>query len=751
MDNRPLGRRKATDRLMGEKCANARRKPAVSGRRRARTVAALALAALALAAAPLGTSAASSGATASNVLVQKGGKLTGAGASTQARVGSSAALSSDGATLVVGAPEDGTRGSVYVFTRSGEEWTQQGEALTPGELPGEAEECTADGCASECAEEAAAEGETSAECAFGVSVAVSADGNTVLVGAPSSTAAPGAVWVFTRSGATWTRSAVLVSGDTRTKFHGRFGRSVALSADGAIALVGDPSANNGVGAASLFTREGAKWTPLLSLSDDEASSFGHFGRSVALSADATTALVGGPGDNGFTGAAWVFAQSGGAWQQEPGKLVGEGAGASARFGKSVALSGDGTTALVGAENADGGRGAVWTFARGESGFAQQGGALAPTPMEEAQEAISGTGGHFGTSVALSGDGGKALIGAPRAFRGDGTVTQLKREGATWDRLEEGLAGEGSVNKGWRGASVALSNDGFVAAIGSPRDHGGQGAAWVFAEEPPAAIPPPSVTKVVPGHGPTAGGTEVTISGGNFNEATEVRFGATPAASFHVENAAEVVAVTPPGAAGKAHVTVTTPKGTSETSTKDLFVYEEPETGGGPGGGGGEPTHEPTTSTNGSTKTGAGASGGVASGGVQAFAASSACRVSLAKKRLAVTRYRTVALRLNRTGVAACGGSVALSYKVKGKGRSFTLRTIGTASFSLSASTTTRVVTVTLSKAGQRWLRAHRGKGNASLAIALITPPPTLAQSSSVRLSLKMTRKTSAPVAGTPKH
>ncbi|HEX8714396.1 MAG TPA: IPT/TIG domain-containing protein, partial [Solirubrobacteraceae bacterium] len=478
-----------------------------------------------------------------------------------------------------------------------------------------------------------------------------------------------------------------------------------------------------------------KWTPLVALSDEEASSFGHFGRSVALSADATTALVGGPGDNGFTGAAWGFTRSGGAWKQQPGKLLGEGAAAGARFGKSVALSADGTTALVGAENAEGGRGGAWTFVRGEAGFVQQGGELAPTGKEVEEEAISGTGGHFGASLALSGDGGKALIGAPRAYRGIGTVTQLKREAATWDRLAEGLAGSAGQGKGWRGSSVALSSDGFVAAIGAPRDHGGQGAAWVFAEEPPAAIPPPAVTKVVPGHGPTGGGTEVTISGGNFNEATEVHFGATAATSFGVSNATEIVAVTPPGSPGKVDVTVTTPKGTSATSAKDSFVYEEPGEEGHEGEkekGGEEGTQETPGKPNDAGKAGA-------SGGVGAFIASAGdCRVSLAKKRLAVTRYRSVALRLNRTGSGACRGSVALSYKVKAKGRGFALRTLGAASFSISG--TTSVVTVKLSKAGQRWLRAHHGKGNASLAIARVTPAPTLAVTASVRLSLKKTPK-----------
>jgi hypothetical protein len=148
-----------------------------------------------------------------------------------------------------------------------------------------------------------------------------------------------------------------------------------------------------------------------------------------------------------------------------------------------------------------------------------------------------------------------------------------------------------------------------------------------------------------------------------------------------------------------------------------------------------------TTPGGSSQTpGASSKTNAATGGVQAFIASAgSCSVSVAKKRLAVTRYRSVALRLVRTGAGPCGGSVAIGYRIKAKGRGYTLRTIGTARFSIAAGTST-VVTVELSRAGQRWLRLHKGKGNASLAIARVVPAPTVARSASVRLSLKKARR-----------
>ena len=71
------------------------------------------------------------------------------------------------------------------------------------------------------------------------------------------------------------------------------------------------------------------------------------GKSVAISGDGNTAIVGAYMDNGNTGAAWVYTRSGGVWTQQGAKLVGTGAVGSAYQGGAVALSADGNTAIVG--------------------------------------------------------------------------------------------------------------------------------------------------------------------------------------------------------------------------------------------------------------------------------------------------------------------------------------------------------------------------------------------------------------------
>jgi hypothetical protein len=136
----------------------------------------------------------------------------------------------------------------------------------------------------------------------------------------------------------------------------------------------------------------ATGTGSLALSDQSIQQ----GRSVALSADGNTALVGGSNDNQGVGAIWVYTRSGGLWSQQGNKLVGTGAVGTAQQGWSAALSADGDTAIVGgySDNHDNsGPGAVWVYTRTGGTWSQQGNKLVG----------SGAVGNAlqGTSVALS--------------------------------------------------------------------------------------------------------------------------------------------------------------------------------------------------------------------------------------------------------------------------------------------------------------------------------------------------------------
>jgi len=146
-----------------------------------------------------------------------------------------------------------------------------------------------------------------------------------------------------------------------------FGTALALSRDGTTAVIGawsdeDPNGadqvtigetqyNVGAGSAYVFGNSGGSWSQQAKLAADDGDGSDFFGHSVTLSNDGTTVVIGAPGDedpNGERGgSAYVFENSGEAWTQRS-KLVADDAGRYDHFGDWVALSGDGTIALVGA-------------------------------------------------------------------------------------------------------------------------------------------------------------------------------------------------------------------------------------------------------------------------------------------------------------------------------------------------------------------------------------------------------------------
>ncbi|HYG64548.1 MAG TPA: hypothetical protein VEL74_18355, partial [Thermoanaerobaculia bacterium] len=197
--------------------------------------------------------------------------------------GSSVALSADAGIALIGATFDRcgpqSCGAAYVFFRGGAVWTEQ-QKLTPTvPEPGSG---------------------------FGTSVALSATGDTALIGAPGypPTVLPagpepglfyGAAFVFQRSGGTWLEQHAFLD------LGGSAGTSVDLSESGDVALIGapgdflvDPDIPGWAGAAQ---RSGGVWgvpVPLVSSSSQIGDGFGN---GVALSADATTALAGAPGED----------------------------------------------------------------------------------------------------------------------------------------------------------------------------------------------------------------------------------------------------------------------------------------------------------------------------------------------------------------------------------------------------------------------------------------------------------------------
>ncbi|MBU4366049.1 MAG: FG-GAP repeat protein, partial [Verrucomicrobia bacterium] len=303
----------------------------------------------------------------------------------------SVALSGDGNTVLIGAHSadvvagvgtNNNQGAAYVFTRGGG-WSEQAKLIA------------SDGATNDW---------------FGSSVALSSDGNTAIIGASWADVGvstnQGAVYVFTQGGG-WSEQAKLIASDGA---EGDYFGQVALSSDGNTALIGvhmSGYANQGAG--YVFTRYLGNWSEQKKLTVAAWTAGDYFGWSVALNSDGNTALIGAyPAVVGsvMSGAGYVFTRSGTAWTQQATLTAADGAEWD-DFGYSVALSSDGNTALIGALDADVGgnadQGAGYVFTRSGTSWSQQ----------AKLAALDGTAyDYFGHSVALSGDGNTALITEP---------------------------------------------------------------------------------------------------------------------------------------------------------------------------------------------------------------------------------------------------------------------------------------------------------------------------------------------------
>lgn len=411
--------------------------------------------------------------------------------------GFAVALSADGTTLAVGAPNEPTRigsgalaglvapyGAVFVFRRQ-----PNGAWLEEARLKAQSQDSDD----------------------FGYSIALSSDGDTIVIGAPgdlsgSEDCCSGAAYVFTRAGTQWSNQAYLRASNP-DEFD-RFGDAVAISSDGNIVAAGAPYENAG-GAVYLFARSGTQWTTPTRVTTPNTEVGDTFGYSVALSADGTTLAVGAQGESssatgaygaidlqcnaGSTevqcndatvgaGATYVFTRAGSQWSLEAyikaSNTDQPGSGAvtfGENFGSSVALSADGNTLAVGApweasidgdpDNNDGiGIGAVYVYARTAGQWSQPAYLKANAPREHD---------WFGNHVALSGDGARLVVGAPQPpppwmTQFDparvGTVHLYRRNAPGWVHSRSFNASNPEFDD--RFGVVAIDADGSTIAVGA---------------------------------------------------------------------------------------------------------------------------------------------------------------------------------------------------------------------------------------------------------------------------------------------
>jgi hypothetical protein len=342
---------------------------------------------------------------------------------------------------------------------------------------------------------------------------------------------------------------------------GGLGSSVSISADGTVAVVGEPAAGGGAGAALVYTNAGGTWTLAQRLSAPSETGAGHFGASVAIDHDGVSVVVGAPDDDAGVGHAWVFALNSGVWAEQ-GDLAPSGAESGAgRLGASVAVAAGGQTVSVGAPMSGGGTGVVLVYdydpqtgwygfqhilGSGEVGSGQFGASLAvsnngnallvgapqdssgdgaaflfsifglDSPYYQQRDEMTSpvSGANFGQSVALERLAGYGIIGAPLAAGGNGRAYGYWPRGGAWVQCAA-LQDDAQAGGENFGESVSLSSDtGSEVVVGAPADAGGAGAAYDFdgSECDWQADGTAPVPSVAPSTG-DALGTSVTVAAG----------------------------------------------------------------------------------------------------------------------------------------------------------------------------------------------------------------------------------------------
>ncbi len=457
-------------------------------------------------------------------------------------LGAAVALSSDGTVAVAGAPATHTTGAAFVFTRANGVWgTSPAAILSDSALAFNAD--------------------------FGTSVALDGTGNTILVGASggaSSTAGPGAADVFAEPSGGWGGGApptVISSPATRITIStltgsAGLGSSVALDSNAGIALVG---AEGAAGAGYIFLAPGlggaTGWgdgttvhsvgTPTAALTDAALPGAGvNLGTSAALDGAGDVALLGAPGASNHSGVAGLYLEPAGGWGSggTPAVITAPSARLSdatpglgqAAFGTSVALSGDGLTALAGAPDANSEDGLADIFTQSSlSGWGSSTGTrvISAPQARLTDAAISGNNSdpQIGTAVALNGNGSVACVGAVAGgSSGHSPADVFVEPGGTWSsggtasltiptaRLSDpALDAKADTLSSGLGSSVAISGDGASVLAGGPGAYGSAGAADVFSE-PSSGTPswgPGGTTNAITV--PTATLLETTTKPGQF--------------------------------------------------------------------------------------------------------------------------------------------------------------------------------------------------------------------------------------------
>jgi hypothetical protein len=248
------------------------------------------------------------------------------------------------------------------------------------------------------------------------------------------------------------------------------GRSVSISSDGETAIVGGSGDNSSIGAVWIYTFNGDNFIQVgnkLVGSDYVGSS--EQGHTVDISSDGKVIVVGGIHDDNY-GAAWIYTFNGTAFVQAGNKLVGTGVTYHGSVGSGVSVSGDGKTVVVAAGYNDGGVGAFWVYTFNGTNYVQAG------------NKMTGSGGVGNSNIGscqISFDGKTIVAGGPLDNGGIGATWIFTFNGSNFVQAGGKLVGTGGTGSSSQGISVSISSDGKTILAGGISDNSNLGAAWIY--------------------------------------------------------------------------------------------------------------------------------------------------------------------------------------------------------------------------------------------------------------------------------
>lgn len=304
--------------------------------------------------------------------------------------GADVAINHDGTIAVIGAPGNttnpvnGGQGNIYIFSRSGNTWTQDLK-LSQNTYP---------------------------EGSLGTSLAINYYGNYLVSYAGNSSNNTSSVFVWNQTGGNWSLQQTITSNSANANSY-TFGFSLGLEKNANILIIGNPLGNNALqfGQCYAYNRSNTTWTKNQTINASQSILFQNFGSNLSLTSDANRLLIIAPEQSGdYTGNIYNFSLSNGNYIEN--QIFKTYPSAIDDFPFGVCMSDDANASFVG-------------YAYGENNSSQQGGISCFNTVSNnslysqfqfLQSNNIANGDRFGTRLACDETGNILIASSPGANR-----------------------------------------------------------------------------------------------------------------------------------------------------------------------------------------------------------------------------------------------------------------------------------------------------------------------------------------------